>query len=85
MKNPSRTSGRDLVSAPNPFTHAAVGRRSFLRYTGAAAVVGGLLLTGCKDDDDDDDTNPTTPPATTPTLFTLAKTDTGVLNYAYAL
>jgi Ferritin-like domain len=58
----------------------AVDRRSFLRYTGATAVVGGLLLAGCSDDDDD--------PAPTPPVtlgLTLTNDDFGILNYAYAL
>jgi hypothetical protein len=59
----------------------AVDRRSFLRYTGATAVVGSLLLMGCDDDDD----TPATPTETAPTLLTISNNDTGVLNYAYAL
>lgn len=58
---------------------ASVDRRSFLRYTGSAAVVGGLLLAGCKDDDDD------APAPATDGRVNLGSGDIGVLNYAYAL
>lgn len=55
----------------------AVDRRSFLRYTGATALVGGLALAGCKKDTDD------TPQPDT--RVNLGSGDIGILNYAYAL
>lgn len=70
---PAQVAGPDLLSRE-------VGRRSFLRYTGATAVVGGLVLAGCKKDDDD----PVVDPNANLTK-TLTNNDTGILNYAYAL
>jgi len=52
-----------------------VGRRSFLKYTGAGAALSTLLIVGCDNDDDDmngDGVN-------------LGSGDIGILNYAYAL
>ncbi len=71
--------GPETERASSPL-NKAVDRRSFLRYTGATAVVGGLLLAGCGDDDDP---KPTPPAAGLKTKFT--KDDFGILNYAYAL
>lgn len=55
----------------------AVGRRAFLRYSGAGVALTGLLLAGCDDDDDDEPTDAS--------LLDVGSGDTGVLNYAYAL
>jgi rubrerythrin len=52
MTNIPNASGSELDRSADLLTRAAVNRRSFLRYTGATAVVGGLLLAGCKKDDD---------------------------------
>ncbi len=75
------SAGPEHDRSTDMLTRAAVDRRSFLRYTGATAVVGGLLLAGCKKDDDDP--TPVTPPVTL--TKTLTNDDFGILNYAYAL
>lgn len=75
------SAGPEQDRSTDLLTRAAVDRRSFLRYTGATAVVGGLVLAGCKKDKDDP--KPTPPPATLTT--TLTNNDIGILNYAYAL
>lgn len=67
--------GTPPESAANPFARA-VDRRSFLRYTGATALVGGLALAGCKKDTDDPKPD---------TRVNLGSGDIGILNYAYAL
>ena len=74
-ESPIKT-GSELQATPksSPFS-AEVNRRSFLRYTGATAVIGGMFLAGCKKDDD----------PVTPTSVSLGAGDVGVLNYAYAL
>jgi rubrerythrin len=54
-----------------------IQRRSFLKYTGAAASTAVLVLAGCKDDDD--------PSVAPTTLVEVGAADNGVLNYAYAL
>lgn len=71
---------KQAAAGPPDLLTRAVDRRSFLRYTGATAVIGGLVLAGCKKDDD----TPTPPPTVTLTK-TLTNNDTGILNYAYAL
>lgn len=78
MSTPDSLVKQPAGSPPAPLNRA-VDRRSFLRYTGATAVIGGLALAGCKKDED--------PPAPTPPGLTktLANNDTGILNYAYAL
>lgn len=55
-----------------------VGRRLFLRYSGAFAA-GGVLLAACSNEE-----NPTTV-SPTPTTVDLGSGDVGILNYAYAL
>jgi len=73
MEKEEKSSRESLISKP-------IGRLSFLKFTGAAALATGLLAVGCKKDDDD--------PAPTPTpsnAVDLGSGDIGVLNYAYAL
>ena len=80
MANPKQTPELERDRPTELLTRTAVDRRSFLRYTGATAVVGGLVLAGCKKDDPQ-------PPTPTPVVLTtkLTNDDTGYLNYAYAL
>lgn len=66
-----------LTMLPGGFEPVRVGRRLFLRYAGATAVVGSALLESCKNTDE----NPTTVMAT----VDLGTGDVGILNYAYAL
>jgi len=65
------------ADVPGQGLAAPVARRSFLRYTGASLAVGGLLLAGCSDDDDKVDPNSG--------FIDVGSSDTGILNYAYAL
>ncbi|MBC7446907.1 MAG: ferritin-like domain-containing protein [Hymenobacteraceae bacterium] len=75
------SAGPEQDRSTDILTRTAVDRRSFLRYTGATAVVGGLVLAGCKKDAD-----PVAPPPPAPALTkTLTNDDFGILNYAYAL
>lgn len=80
MSNTPPNTGSELERSADVLTRAAVDRRSFLRYTGATAVVGGLLLAGCKKDTVDPP-----PPAPVVLGLTLTNDDFGILNYAYAL
>ena len=76
MNNQEKQSG--LSTLPGGFEPVAVGRRLFLRYSGAF-VAGSALLAACKNEE-----NPTTvSPA--PVMVDLGSGDVGILNYAYAL
>jgi len=76
MNNQEKQPG--LPTLPGGFEPVAVGRRLFLRYSGAF-VAGSAFLVACKDEE-----NPTTVmPA--PTMVDLGTGDIGILNYAYAL
>ncbi len=80
MANTPHTPDAERDRPADLLTRPGVDRRSFLRYTGATAVVGGLLLAGCKDDD------PVVPPVVAPSgVKVLTNDDFGILNYAYAL
>lgn len=76
MNNPEKQPG--LTTLPGGFEPAAVGRRLFLRYSGAF-VAGGALLAACKNEE-----NPITV-SPSPTMVDLGSGDIGILNYAYAL
>lgn len=76
MNNQEKHPG--LSTLPGGIEPVAVGRRLFLRYSGAF-VGGTALLAACKNEE-----NPTTvSPA--PAMVDLGTGDIGILNYAYAL
>ncbi len=76
MNNQENQSG--LPTLPGGFEPVAVGRRLFLRYSGAF-VAGTALLAACKNEE-----NPVTV-SPSPTMVDLGSGDVGILNYAYAL
>lgn len=67
-----------MSDSASSFAGRPLRRRSFLRVAGATAASSALLLAGCGDDDDS-----TVAPSTTTLSF--AKSNTGLLNYAYLL
>lgn len=74
MKEEIKTIGEEA----DKLLSARINRLSFLKYSGASVATAALVLTGCKDDDDmmtPDD----------PDAVDLGSSDTGILNYAYAL
>ena len=71
---------QEETNSKESFISKPMGRLSFLKFTGAAAVATGLLAVGCKKDKKDD---MVTPPASN--AVNLGSGDIGVLNYAYAL
>ncbi|MBC7569313.1 MAG: ferritin-like domain-containing protein [Spirosoma sp.] len=76
MNNPEKQPG--LTTLPGGLEPVAVGRRLFLRYSGAF-VAGSALLAACKNEE-----NPITV-SPSPTMVDLGSGDIGILNYAYAL